>query len=154
MRWKEFSQHLIVIGLKFSEFLRFLLKFFILSSFPHSPYSCTALARQPRISTRSPFAQKQCSYRCFVLIQALKTIFRHNRIKTLRGIPNRVPLFLASLPEGGGPRLWVPRSERSRALGVRGERWKEFLSDFVTFRKLKYFFSVIPSGKSMISGYR
>ena len=27
----------------------------------------------------------------------------------------------------GGPRLGVPRSERSRALGVRGERWKEFI---------------------------
>ena len=52
----------------------------------------------------------------------------------------------------GGPRLGVPRSERSRALGVRGERWKEFLSDFVAFKKLKSSFSVIPSDTRLISG--
>ena len=92
-RWKEFSQHLIVIGLKFSEFLRFLLKFFILSSCPHSPYTRTALARQPRISARNPSAQKQCSYRCFVLIQALKIIFLRNRIKKNERTPRRYRPF-------------------------------------------------------------
>ena len=40
------------------ENLRFspILSFFILSSFPHSAYLCTPLARQPRISARNPFA--------------------------------------------------------------------------------------------------
>ena len=37
-------------------FSSFLLKFFILSSFPRSAYLCTPLARQPRISSLNPFA--------------------------------------------------------------------------------------------------
>jgi len=47
-----------VIKVKNLRFFSFLL-FCFLSPFPHSPYACTALARQPTISAPNPLATRQ-----------------------------------------------------------------------------------------------
>jgi hypothetical protein len=51
------NKEIKVENLRFSPFL---LKFFILSPFPRSAYSCTLLARQPTISALNPFAPRNC----------------------------------------------------------------------------------------------
>ena len=64
-----------------------------------------------------------------------------------------LPLFIfyaVAAPRNRGSFFQPPPLEEGDHL----RWWKEFVSDFVTFKKLNSSFSVIPSGKSMISGYR
>ena len=78
---KKFERYFISASLFINSYIRclrlktcgflHLIVFCFLLSFPHSPYPCTAIARQPTISAPNPFA---------------RGCLGHNRIKNCRGI--------------------------------------------------------------------
>ena len=93
------------LRLKTVRFSSFLLEFFVLSSFPPSPYPNTAIGRQPRISAPNPFAPAAA--------------FRHNpkraRIslekRSLRSCFLLFLLCVRSLPPGG---RWILQRKRRK----------------------------------------
>ena len=54
----------------------------------------------------------------------------------------------------GGPRLGVPRSELAELWGFAASGGRSSFAFLLLPKSLNDFFCVIPSGKSIISGYR